>query len=335
MFGIKFFKADPSTYVILYKDGQIKKQGAGSSFYYYAPRVSLVAVPLSSKEVPFAFQMKTKDFQDVSVQGQVTFRISQPTQAAQMLNFTVNAKGFYDSEDPSKVEERVLRSVQVVVRNEMEKQSLREALMSAQSLSELLYADLPEQSSLQSLGIEVNEVSLTAVTPTPETAKALEADVRENLLKEADSAIYARRLASIDQEKQVRERELDTEKAITKQQQDLEKQKLEAKREQMQQRFEMSQEQIDAQTEDERKRAALVELENSNAKARADAKAYEVQRQLEAYKGIDIERLKVMTMGSLKPEQLIAQAIENLTQGENKVGNLNISPDLLQALTQK
>jgi hypothetical protein len=39
-----------------------------------------------------------------------------------------------------------------------------------------------------------------------------------------------------------------------------------------------------------------------------------------------------MSMNGAKPEQLIAQAIENLTQGDNKVENLNLSPDLLQSL---
>lgn len=276
--------------------------------------------------------MKTKDFQEVTVQGQVTFRISEPEQAAKMLNFTVNVKGKYETDDPEKIEERVIRSVQVVVRNEMEKQSLQAALMSAQALSSLLQSELPKQPSLESLGIEINEVSLTAVSPTPETGKALEADIRESLLKDADSAIYSRRLASIDQEKHVKQRELETEKAITKQQQELEQQKLEAEREQMQQRFEMSQESIAAQTQDERKRAELVDLESCNARSRSDAKAYEIECQLKAYEQIDIECLKVMAMGSLKPEQLIAQAIENLTQGENRVGNLNISPDLLQSL---
>jgi hypothetical protein len=56
---------------------------------------------------------------------------------------------------------------------------------------------------------------------------------------------------------------------------------------------------------------------------------------MQAYQNIDIEKLKVMSMSGMKPEQLIAQAIENLTQGDNKVGNLNLSPDLLLALTNR
>lgn len=332
MFGINFYKADPSTHVMLFKNGRIQLQGRGTSFYYFAPSSSLVAVPLSTKEIPFVFRMKTNDFQDVTVQGQITFRIENPELAAQMINFSINAKGSYQSEEPEKLEERIMRSVQVVVRNTMDKMNLQSALTSAQLLTKTLQEELPSQSSLQKLGIEITEISLTAITPTPETAKALEAEVRESLLKYADNAIYARRLSSIEKEKQVREEELETEKAIARKQQDLEKQVLEAEREKMQQKFTMDQEQLEASTDKERKRAELVELENSNSKAKADTRAYDIRVQLEAFNDIDIERLRVMSINGAKPEQLIAQAIENLTQGDNKVENLNLSPDLLQSL---
>ena len=332
MFGINFYKADPSTHVMLFKNGKIKLQGRGTSFYYFAPSASLVAVPLSTKEIPFVFRMKTNDFQDVTVQGQITFRIENPELAAQMINFSINASGSYLSEEPEKLEERIMRSVQVVVRNTMDNMNLQSALTSAQLLTKTLQDELPTQSLLQKIGIEITEISLTAITPTPETAKALEAEVRESLLKDADNAIYARRLSSIEKEKQVREEELETEKAIARKQQDLEKQVLEAEREKMQQKFTMDQEKLEASTDNERKRAELVELENANSKAKADTRAYDIRVQLEAFNDIDVERLKVMSMNGAKPEQLIAQAIENLTQGDNKVENLNLSPDLLQSL---
>jgi hypothetical protein len=42
--------------------------------------------------------------------------------------------------------------------------------------------------------------------------------------------------------------------------------------------------------------------------------------------------LKALAMSKMAPEQLIAQSFENLTKEGNKVGNLNISPELLQSL---
>lgn len=332
MFGINYIKVDPSTHLMQFKNGSVVKEGAGKSFFYYAPSSSLVAVPINSKELPFVFRMQTQDFQDISVQGQVTYRIVQPANAAKQLNFTIDAKGSFVSDDPDKVEERVLRSVQVSVRNQVERRKLRDALTCAMALTIELKHDLDNVDALRSLGIEINDVALTAIVPNPETGKALEAEVRESLLRDADNAIYARRLASIEQEKSVKESELETEKAIQKKQQDLEKATLEAEREQMQQRFQINQERITAQIADEEQLKGLVELNVANERARADAEAYKIKVKMAAYEQIDTERLKIMSLSGVGPEQLIAQAIENLTQGDNKVGNLNLSPDLLQSL---
>jgi regulator of protease activity HflC (stomatin/prohibitin superfamily) len=335
MFGLKYIKADPSTHLMLFKKGNVIQEGVGVSFFYYAPSSSLVAIPSNSKELPFVFRLQTADFQELSLQGQITYRIEKPREAAKMLNFTIEPTGQYVSDDPKKLDERVQRAVQVLLRNHIESMTLKNASTCARQLTLDLKQGLGSIDAITSLGVGITDVSLTAIKPTPETGKALEAEIRESLLKEADSAIYARRLASIEQEKSVKESELETEKAIQKKQQDLEASKLEAVRLRKQQQFKINQETIQAQIEDEKQLEQLVTINAANERARGDVQAYKIQVQMQAYQNIDIEKLKVMSMSGMKPEQLIAQAIENLTQGDNKIGNLNLSPDLLLALTSR
>ena len=45
MFGIRFHKAQPTTYLMKYRAGAVTREGAGLSTLYYAPVTSLVAVP--------------------------------------------------------------------------------------------------------------------------------------------------------------------------------------------------------------------------------------------------------------------------------------------------
>ena len=56
MFGIQFIKVQPTTYLIQYQGGKIIREGAGMSFFYFAPRTSLVSVPMASTDVPFIFE---------------------------------------------------------------------------------------------------------------------------------------------------------------------------------------------------------------------------------------------------------------------------------------
>jgi hypothetical protein len=76
MFGIKFIKVQPTTYLLQYRRGKIVREGVGLSFFYYSPTTSLIAVPVASTDTPFIFQETTADFQTVTIQGQVNYRVS-------------------------------------------------------------------------------------------------------------------------------------------------------------------------------------------------------------------------------------------------------------------
>src|SRR5689334_24874267 len=102
MFGFRYIKTEPTQYVIQYRNGQPVREGAGQAFWYFAPSTSVVVVPTASVNEPFIFSEVTADFQDVTVQGQVTFRIADPQRTAALLNFTLDQKHSYASEDPGK-----------------------------------------------------------------------------------------------------------------------------------------------------------------------------------------------------------------------------------------
>src|ERR1700758_5096343 len=100
---LNFMKVPPTTYVFQYKYGKIKREGAGLSFFYYGPTSTIVAIPIASTDVPFVFQEATADFQAVSIQGQLTFRVSDPKRLALLLDYSVDSHRAYTSEDPRKL----------------------------------------------------------------------------------------------------------------------------------------------------------------------------------------------------------------------------------------
>ena len=63
MFGIEYLKATPTTYVLHFKAGAVKREGPGLSFLYYRPTSTVVTVPLASSDVPYVFNQVTRDFQ--------------------------------------------------------------------------------------------------------------------------------------------------------------------------------------------------------------------------------------------------------------------------------
>ncbi len=143
MIGIKFIKVQPTTYLLQYRGGKIVREGTGLSFFYYSPTTSLVTVPVGSTDTPFIFQETTGDFQAVTIQGQVTYRVSDPKRLAALLNYTLGRDGeSYVSEDPEKLPERVIHVINVLARAELHKLPLREAIRASDALVRTVKAGL-------------------------------------------------------------------------------------------------------------------------------------------------------------------------------------------------
>lgn len=181
MFGISYRKANPTDYVLQFSRGKLAREGAGLSFFYFSPSDSIVSVPLASANIPFVFSEPTGDFQALTVQGQMTYRISDPKKAAAMLDFTVDAKGRYCSDQYQKLPERLVYGLQTLVRAEIQSLPLREALVHGEALAARVFADLKNSAEAVQLGVEILNLAILSLQPTPEMAKALEAEAREAL----------------------------------------------------------------------------------------------------------------------------------------------------------
>ncbi|MBK9386913.1 MAG: SPFH domain-containing protein [Planctomycetes bacterium] len=336
MLGFRFVKIPPTTHVLQYRGGKVVRQGAGLSFFYFSPTNSLVAVPLGSAEVPFIFEEKTADYQAVSLQGQVTYRIADPQKLAALMNFTLLPDGrSYASKDPEKLAQRVINLVHVLARDEIEKLPLREALRAAERLVGEIRSRIAAHAELVSLGLEVLGLSLLAIKPTPETARALEAEMREQLLREADEAIYARRNSAVEQERAIKENELNTEIAVELKKRQIRETQMDAERAVQEKEAQLEQARLASSIEREDERKRLVALSSENSRAEADVRAYGIASTMKALASVDGQVLQALATTGMKPEQLIAFAFQELAGRADKIGQLNISPDLLRELLQR
>src|SRR5437899_1659304 len=104
MFGIQFIKTQPTMHLMQFRKGRIVREGAGLSFFYYGPSSTLVAVPMASQDSAFMLELVTSDFQNVTVQGQISYRVSEPQRTATLMDFSLAPKGKgYASEDPQRL----------------------------------------------------------------------------------------------------------------------------------------------------------------------------------------------------------------------------------------
>ena len=335
MFGFRYVKSSPSHYVMQVRNGRIVREGAGLAFFHFAPSSSLVSVPLGTVEAPFMFEEVTRDFQAVTLQGQVTYRIAHPRQLAERQDYTLAADGKYASEDPHKLPVRVLNAVKAQFRTLLQGVDLREVLQGTERLAHAARSALASAPGLLALGIEVVDLGVLAAKPTPETARALEAPMREQILRQADDATYVRRNAAIEQERMVKENELRSELAIEQKKRLVRETQVESERVILEKKQQIQKQEQGGKVELEQGNAELVRLQTENQKREADARAYALQAQVDVLKGLDPRSLQVLALGEASPETLFALGFQTLADNAARIGEFNFSPDLLHALRKR
>lgn len=363
-----YIKFGPAEYVLRYRNGKLVQKGNGLSFHCLARNTSLCAIPLTGIDADFMFSQVTSDYQTASVQGQLSFRFSDFEKAASALDFTVNLRSHAYLENPiPKASKRIINLAEVLVKSRMNAMTLTKALAASRQLATEVLADLQAEPQLQQMGIAVTGFTVLNIAAANDTSRALEAGTREQILQQADDALYARRNASIEQERHIKENELQTESTVVERKRVIQENELQTKRmvieqenelqcmdaagklerARLQQDGELAMEKarvgseleqkhliLDGEIALEEKRRTLAELRLENARKDADAEAYRIRSVMEAYNTLSADVLIALATMDMDPNKLIARAFEKLAAG-NKIGTLNITPDLLESLGKK
>lgn len=315
MLGFRYLKTAPTTHVMQFRGGVVKRQGAGLAFWYFAPTAEIVQVPLASIDVPFVFNEATADFQDATIQGELTYRITDPQLLARSLDYSIDHRGRYRSDDPTKLNDRLIHAAQISARSFIQRRPLREVLTDSDVMIADVLSGLRQAEVVSMLGVDVLGLTILSIKAMPEMSKALQADAREELLRKADEAVYARRNAAVLQERTIKENELNTEIAVE------------------QKKRQMREAQMAAEIAVEERRSILVDHRVANEKKEAESRASALTQILEPLKSVDWRTLLAASGGG-DAKLNIALAFRELAENAEKIGELNISPDLLNALTR-
>lgn len=218
----RYYKGDPNAFILAFRKGRVVRRGAGISFWFLPMHTTVARVPTVATDAPFLIRETTRDYQEISVQGTLTYRIADPELTATRLDYTViGASNVYRSEDPTRLVERIVNAAQARLRGVVRTWTLEETLDRAQELANATAERLRAEPSLGHLGVEVEGVYVIGVQAEPEVQRALEARYREAVNQRADLAIFERRAAALDQERALKKHEMDTDIQVENARQEL------------------------------------------------------------------------------------------------------------------
>ncbi|MGW6742692.1 SPFH domain-containing protein [Streptomyces sp. NPDC055025] len=208
--GRRHLRSAPTAHVRHHRRGRLVHDGPGLSFWFRALTAALSEVPVDDRELAMAFHARTADFQDVTVQSTVTYRISDPAVAAARIDFSIDPdSGIWRGAPLEQIATLLTETAQQHALDVLARTVLSAALADGvAAVRERISEGLGAEPRLPATGIEVVAVRVVAVRPEPEVERALRTPAREQIQQEADRATYERRAVAVERERTIAENEL-------------------------------------------------------------------------------------------------------------------------------
>ena len=163
-----YIKFSPNQYVLRYRKGKLAAQGTGLSFCFWAHNTSACVLPISGTDIDFIFEETTQDFQTVTVQGQLTCRITDYQKAAAALDFTVNLRnGAYVDQPMAKLSKRMVNLAHVLVKSHIGVMGLTETIQASRSLADQVLSEMEKSEECAALGVTITGCSILKIRANP------------------------------------------------------------------------------------------------------------------------------------------------------------------------
>lgn len=318
---LRHLRSAPTTYVQHVRRGRVKHDGTGQAFWFRPLAAVLSEVPVDDRELPLVFHARTSDFQDVSVQATVTYRITGPPTAAQRIDFSIDTEtGLWRSHPLEQLGGLLTESAQAHALDLLARTPLAGALADGIAAVRRRIGDgLAADSRLAETGVAVLDVRVVAIRPQPDVEKALQTPMRESVQQDADRATYERRALAVERERAISENELQNKIELARREEELVAQHGTNARREAETAAEADRITVEAEAGRER---ALAEAKAEGARLIGEANAAGEAARVNAYRDLDAATL-------------LALAANNLAGNLPQIDNLVLSPDLLTtALTR-
>ncbi|UJR79572.1 SPFH domain-containing protein [Sandaracinus amylolyticus] len=312
---VRHLRAESSSHVLLYKRGSLVKSGRGLTFWFFPMTASIAEVPVDDRELPLAVRARSSDFQDVTVQGVLTYRVIDPAALAEHVDFSIDTlRGVHLKQPLEKIALHLAQLAQQHASEWIGRTPLREVLRDGPAtVRERVHAALAADEGVAQMGLGVASVRISSIAPTPDLERALEAPMRERIQQEADEAAFARRALAVEKERAIQENELQNQIELARREEQLISQRgANGKRQ--------------ATEEAEAKRIAT-DGEASRLRTSSDAQAASI-RAIDGAK-VEMERERMAIQKEVPPAVLAALAARELATKLQRIDHLHLGADAL------
>ena len=318
---IRHLRSEPNTHILKFKKGKLRCSERGAALWFLPMSTSVAEVPIDDRELAFLFHSRSEDFQDVTTQGVITYRLAQPEVAASRIDFSIDlSTGAHRKQPLEKVASLLTELAQQFAWSYVVKTPVRELLKTGQKqVRDDILAGFSGESGLAEIGIEIVSVRVSSIKPSTDLERALETKMRELIQQEADEAVFQRRAMAVEKERAIAENELQNQiELATREQQLIVQEGLNEKRRTI-----------------ESSEAQKIAVESKAERSEIEATARSNGIRLVEGARVASERERISIYRDLSSAATMGLAARELAANLHKIEHLSLSPDMLGSSLHK
>ena len=318
---VRHLRAEPNQFILHFRRGRLVRKGIGLAYLFSPLSAAVAQVPAEDCETTFVLTERCDDFQSVTVQCTVIYRISDPERATLRTNFSISlASGSWLEKPLERIAALLAQRAQHPARAYLMGVPIVEAARAGASLiQQPIEAALRADPELEALGIQIVSVQIDRIAPTAELEKAIQTPAREAIQQRADEAVFERRAFAVEKERTIKQNELATELELARRQEQL-----------IQQQGANARLQAQQEAEADRLRS---EMEGRRHQIVAEGQAQ--ANRLLAAAAAEAEERRVELYRATPANVALGLALQEFARHVQSIQHLNLTPDLVGAALQQ
>ncbi|MEA2705137.1 MAG: hypothetical protein QOD63_3082 [Actinomycetota bacterium] len=315
---VRHLRANPTAHIRHLRKGRLAHDGPGQAFWFRPLHAALSEIPVDDREQPLLFHARTLDFQDVTVQATITYRVVDPAVAATRIDFGIDPDlGVWRSTPLEQVGGLLTELAQQHALELLAHMTLPQALAEGMTaVRQRLTSGLTGDPRIADTGLGIVDVRVVAVRAEADLERALQTPMREQVQQDADKATFERRALAVERERAIAENELQNQIELSRREEQL----------------------VDQKGQNERKRATeraaagRIRAEGDAGEQRLLADATADGTRVVGLAQADAEAARIAAYRDLDAITIFGLAAKELAAELPQIGVLNIAPDLLTPL---
>ena len=329
---VRHLRAEPNQYILHYRAGNLVRSGAGLAYWFHPLSAAVAQVPVEDIGTTFILRERSADLQEIAVQVTLIYRLIDPQQAAQRINFNISLdSGVWIKQPLQQLDSMWASWARHPARACLIVMPLVEAVRSgADQVQNVLAEALKSNPEIQNTGLSLVSVQVDQIAPTAELEKALQIPAREGIQQKADEATFQRRAMAVEKERAIKENELATEIELARRQEELVRQK--GANQMLTVHQQAARHKFRDESEADRKTiSAQGQAEETRIQAAAEATARRMLLEVET----EAEARRVELWKQAPPAVIFGLAAQRFADKVQTIQHLNLTPDLLGDTLQR